>query len=424
VLANKQIHRIVLCGDDLTNTGEILLALKNNGIDENKKVNSPYQCVIEKEIPVEAIQRFRENVEIIDKRRRKGEDKEEYWRSLNDYLKTLPDLPVWGSREIYDRSPPPPPENFPSERTGFIARGKTIGEAWLKILHTITTFGNIKQSQYGEFQQEIINLTSIVTDENPNNISWQPYFTFSPKEFLENYLQTIMSDKLPGSASYGYGNRLRAYFGINQIESMVRQLQKALFTRRAVAVTWDVRQDHLSDDQPCIDLLQAFVQDNKLDLVVYIRSNDMFSAWPQNALALRNVQYEIINKVNSGVLEKIQPGDLIINSASAHIYSRDWEQAQETVDKYFRITRESDPRGNLIIELENGKIKVTHQGPKGEWLGEFYANNAEEAYKIIMKAGIISQTSHALDVGGELRAAYEALKNNWEYNQDQPLEVG
>lgn len=407
ILANKQIKYLILTGADLNYTGDALLALKNKGINNKKQIIGFETAEIESEIPIEAIERFRQNIEIIDKRKTSPEE-------LNSFLSTLPKTQPWGSPEIFKRLPPKKPESYPSEKTGFIIRGEKVGDTWLQILDTILKFGFIKKSQYSDDQQEITCLTSIITNENPNRIDWKPYFQFS-KNHLKKYLpQLLTSNKFEG-VSYTYGSRLRDFKGINQIDSIIQQLKTALYSRRAIAVTWDVGEDHLSSHGPCLDLIQALVQD-KLHLTAYLRSNDMFAAWPENALALRKIQYEIAEKIG------VKPGDLIMISNSAHIYSSDWKKTKNILKKYqIKPTKKPDPRGNLIIELEKDNIKITHLSPLGKPLKEFYAKTAMQAYQQLAKNSIISQISHALYLGAELGKAETALKLNLRYTQDKSL---
>jgi thymidylate synthase len=409
ILANKKINKLVLCGADLDHLGDAILDLKEKGLDENYRIKG-HNAFIENEIPMAAIERFRQNVDIIDKR-----DIRDY-NKLNEFLSTLSKEEPWGEPEIYPRTSPQVPDVYPSEATGFIIREKKVGDVWLKILDTITRFGHIKPSKYDEDQQEICGLISIITDEDPNKIDWMPYFQFS-REHLEKYLPQLMTANIVEGVSYTYGQRLRNFKGINQIDAIVEDLRKAFFSRRAVAMTWDVEKDYNSSNSPCLDLIQALGQE-KLHMTAYIRSNDMFKAWPENALALLMIHEEISKKVN------VPRGDLIIISNSAHIYQQDWAKAEELLKKHpVKLNRAPDPRGNILIELENSKIKVTHLYPDGRPINEFYAESAKEAYTRIAETQMISQISHALDIGRELEKAEIALKNNLNYVQDKPLEI-
>ncbi len=417
ILANKKISKLVICGADLSGSGDVLLALKEKGIDNERRVIGFANSRIEPEIPLEAIERFRKNVETIDKRGTKD------FSELNEFLKTLENENPWGEAEIYEVHKPVSPEQFPSEKTGFVLRGGKVGDVWLKILDTVLRFGYKKKSQYSDEQLETIGLISIISDEDPENIDWKPYFKFS-REHFKNYLPQLMSSEIFENVNYTYGSKLRNFKGINQIESIINQLKETLYTRRAVAITFDVEKDFDNPHSPCLNLIQVLVQD-KLYLSAYFRSNDMFGAWPENALALRSVQHEIAKKVG------VPLGDLIIVSNSAHIYLSNWQEAKDILEKYppsqtwemnSRGKREPDPRGNILVETEDSKIKVTHLDTKGNKIGEFFADNATEAYKKITERQMISQISHALNIGMELGKAESALALGKKYLQDKKLE--
>jgi dihydropteroate synthase len=57
-----------------------------------------------------------------------------------------------------------------------------------------------------------------------------------------------------------------------------------------------------------------------------------------------------------------------------------------------------------------------------ERIGEFYASSALEACREICKKKMISQISHALDIGIELGKAEIAIKDGRKYVQDKELE--
>ena len=66
VLANPQIRLLVICGEERTSSGQALMNLIDKGVDhENKVLNTDY-CQIHKEIPMEAINSFRQNVKYLN----------------------------------------------------------------------------------------------------------------------------------------------------------------------------------------------------------------------------------------------------------------------------------------------------------------------------------------------------------------------
>jgi len=411
-LANKTIRQIYVWGNDLSSSGEVLMSL-----------NSSRDLKLREDIPAEAIAKFRQNVKMIDMRKQSLE-------SLEDKLRRSSIIEPWGENEIYERVAPVPPKIFPSEKTGIFVRGPKIGEVWLEILDNLFKFGYEKPSQYADDQIELPALTSIITDENPDNFYWHPAFGYFPakgdmsrgmtKKSLKHYLpQLLTANKIKG-VNYTYGALLRDHDGIDQIAEMKAHLKKDFFSRRAVGVTWNVAKDYNNSHAPCLDLVQALVQDNSLIMTAYMRSHDMFKAYPENVAAFRHVQKEIADYIGADL------GDLVVHSNSAHAYSSDWDAARELLEKFpaYRRRRSPDPRGNILISVEPARgIKVSHYAPDGTPLQEFYAHNAKGAYLLISRKKIISQISHALDIGVELGKAETALVLGKKYSQDKSLKV-
>jgi len=418
-LANKKLHHLVLTGADLGRTGEALLNLKNKGINpKTKEIYGIDKTKIEPEIPLEAINRFRDNVNIIDKR---GS-----YLELNSFLKTLPQYEPWGNSEIYKRAPPIAPETLPSEKVGFTHRGPKLWNIWLNIVDDIMKFGTIKPSEYGEdqSQRELLNVTSILKNEStiPEKMILPSYLPFSKDDVAKYLPQVLTADGVVG-VSYTYGERYYELNGINQKESIINSLKNSWFSRRAVANLWDAKQDHNNEHPPCLSLIQAIQQEpDRLHGIYSIRSNDMFRGYGENILAFRCSQAEIAKALG------VKLGWTIMNSGSAHIYENSWNQAKKTLeDMPPRTGREPDPRGNILIDTEEPKrgIRISHLDPTtGRKIGEFYVQTAREGSIQIAKRKMASQPSHLLYLGEELTKAGISLGTGMVYIQDEELKFG
>ena len=126
----------------------------------------------------------------------------------------------------------------------------------------------------------------------------------------------------------------------DQIQYIISRLIADKTSRQAIASTWKVEDDMESEHPPCLLVLDYIIRKNKLLSTTYIRSNDMFGAWPENAYMLVRVgQYinqELYrngkvyrlyhNKDNSGS-DVPQLGNLSIISNKAHIYYFNIEEA-------------------------------------------------------------------------------------------------
>jgi thymidylate synthase len=113
--------------------------------------------------------------------------------------------------------------------------------------------------------------------------------------------------------------------GIDQIrKSIIDRLVSNPESRRAIAITWFPVQDISADEPPCLQIVQCLIdQNNRLNLVCVFRSNDMLSAWGQNAFGLAHLQKYICEQINlqiKGDGQKYSQGWLETVSISAHMY--------------------------------------------------------------------------------------------------------
>ena len=412
LLANRHITDLILVGVDMNNCGPALKALFENGVDEkNVVLNCEHVSSIEKEIPLSAINEIRSTVKLHDLRTEKDFGK------ISEYIKNIPKNVSDSKIQTYPEAELVKPENFPSSGSGQVIYSKYAKDVWFKLLKTVNKLGKIKKSQYGEDQREAIAITTVISAEDPDNPEWTDLFPFTKEELLFYYPQVITPNYHEG-LEYTYGQRMMDHEGINQIDSIVEQLKKENFTRRAVVCLWDVKKDNNSSKPPCVTLVNALVNDNKLHLTTYMRSNDVYGAWPRNSLALRKLQKIILERVGNN----LQLGNLSIVLNSAHFYKRDFNKINEIIEKTKnKMPFEQDPNGTLVITIMDNEIVVEHLDPNGKKLDLIKGKTAIQLYKKISNELKISDISHAMDIGAELQKAEIALKLGVEYKQDQPL---
>lgn len=114
--------------------------------------------------------------------------------------------------------------------------------------------------------------------------------------------------------------------GIDQIQmSIIDRLIENPESRRAVAITWVPHLDIDRSEPPCLQIVQALIDaHNAIHLVCLFRSNDMLSAWGQNAYGLSHLLRFICDEINKERKRRNQPpltvGWLETISVSAHMY--------------------------------------------------------------------------------------------------------
>lgn len=431
ILANPNIRYLVVCGLDNSGSGQVLINFANNGFKkiEDKESGFSYWKIIgdvdgriDIEIEKESLEIFRKNVNIIDLR------KEKNLKNIQIAIDNLDqNIPAFASKPyIFPDFQKGNVGSFPAESSAHVIRGEKIAEIWLRILDYILRFGKTDQTSYQNKQKEIIDLVSVVAGEDPENL-YIPRWLPNDAEHMKKYAPTVLTGVCPAGAAYTYGSRIHTYFGVNQVQDCINKIKEEKYSRRATINLLDPRIDAESKNPPCLNHCWFRIQDDKLYLIATIRSNDMFEAWPENALALRLLQ-NIAFKDLVKTYPEIKLGDLVVHSLSAHIYDDAWEEAENIVKKHHNAVfpsanLEQDPRGNFVIRIENQEIIVEHFSMEETLLNTYKAKRATQIYSEMSRNGAISLTSHALYIGAELQKAEMAVKLGLVYEQDWELNI-
>ncbi|NTW18295.1 MAG: thymidylate synthase [Nostocales cyanobacterium W4_Combined_metabat2_030] len=313
---------------------------------------------------------------------------------------------------------------FPGTRYGHRIEGKTIAETWVKIIHRIKTTGTIRPTGYDGKWQELIDLMAVVTEEPDDFYFPEPNYLAIDRSFLEEYISQILDDAInQEGVKYTYGQRLRSWFGRDQIEQVIEKLIGEIDAASAVMTLWDVK-DHEKGGSPCLNHIWLRVVDSELSLTAVLRSNDMFAAWPANAMGLRALQKHIRNEICQRSQYDLKLGPLITLSQSAHIYDDTWSNAEQLIkEQYSAICKKLDyydPAGNFLIEIADDKIVVTHTTPgSGEIVGCYSGKNPLKMIKEICAALPAIRPDHAGYLGMELQKAANCLKIDKSYIQDR-----
>jgi len=422
VFANPAIRYLVMWGADLSASGYALNKFMQNGVDGDRNIVGA-SGAIEKEIPVKALATFRKNIELIDLR---GKPKEEIAQAVKK-LKVKP--PFAKKPQIFPIGVPQI-NTLPSEQVGFKVSAASIAQTWLKVLNVINNYGRIKKTRYASTNElkEILNLTAVVTAENPKEVYFPHYLPFSKQE-LAQYYSEFQTRRIPGT-SYNYGYRWRIHFGIDQVERLKKLLKKRPDSKKMILVTYDVKEDTKNldrGDTPCITQINASVQDNKFFMTAHVRSQDMFHAWPRNMFGALSLQKEIADSAGYDF------GYLTMITHSAHIYADDWSLTRGLLDDYYEAELKykrgfhfhEDPRGNWVIEACHTKKLISaklYTNDMATVLKSFEGATAREVAWRITDWELISLADHAASIGIELSKAEVALQLGIEYNQDKPLD--
>lgn len=455
VMANPRIRTIVLWGAELSLSGHALLQFMKKGINKDRLIIDA-RGEIEKEISSQALEKFRQSVEIIDYRGKKADE-------LVSLLKTLPTKKPFAKKPKTFPPSQPVVRVMPSEQVGFRVEGKTVAQTWLKLLNEIYKYGRFKHTRYTQQNElrEILNLIAVVRNENTDKLYFPKYLPFDLKELLAYYPEMLSARKIPGTA-YNYGERMMKHFGVDQIKKIVELAKLRPDSKKMIAITTDPKLDWSranKGDTPCLTQVLASIQDKKFFLTAHFRSQDMVHGWPRNAFALRRLQERIAKEAGYKV------GCLTMITHSAHIYSDDFALVENLLmDNYEKelgytpaVRYPFDKRVNVVIEVikkneaqvwpawskrykketvpyaiqaalkempkrgrKAGKlIRATLFAPNGgAALKIFEGRTAQEVAYQITDWNYLVDPSHAMYVGQELQRAEECIKAGLVFHQD------
>ncbi len=314
----------------------------------------------------------------------------------------------------------PKPQILPGSQYGHIIEAETIADAWVKILHRIKSIGTVRPTGYDGHVQELINLTTVITNEPRDFYLPNPNYLPCDRTDICNYLPQILEDApYTEGVKYTYGQRLRSWFEVDQIEQVIAKLIKEIDAASAVMSIWDAKQDHTKGGSPCLNHIWLRVVDNELSLTATFRSNDMFNAWVLNAFGLRALQRYIRDAIAKRSEYDLTMGALMTISQSAHIYDDCWQNADQLLHQhYFKSAIKpmyNDTAGNFLVSRRGDQVVVERTFLDGSLAQEFVGKNPLILIREIAANSPTMSPDHALYLGMEIQKAFVKI----DYVQDK-----
>lgn len=149
-----------------------------------------------------------------------------------------------------------------------------------------------------------------------------------------------------------YGKQLRNFNGFDQLKNLVEKAKNNIYDRRLICNLWNPNDIGKMALPPCHYSFQFIATNNFFDIVVTMRSLDLFIGLPYDIL-----MYSIILKSFCAEIG-YEARNVIINIASAHIY----KEHIESVKKYINAKKYSPPKlleVPKILNFDSEKIKIS-----------------------------------------------------------------
>jgi len=353
------------------------------------------------------------------------------WRSKTpeEIQRSIGDIPCL-SQEMEPRAfaPLDIPERitFPSRKTTFPIFAKELGDAWLQLLNLTLRCGTLKTTSEGDRLAEVLNAVvtvELAAQQNSREEALPPFFDFTADEF-EACHRRFTSASGSEDADYSYAERLQSWpcskqeadglEPMNQLERTIERLKKSHDTRSGSLVLLGPTDLDALDDAPCIVSASFNIVDEQLYGTYVLRSEDVHNAWPFDALSLVRLQREVAERIGIPVAS----ATFIMHSA--HIYERDWDGAEKTLDRWFErpLPLQTDPSGLFLFGLDEGRARamlITHEADAVLWEGEFSSPEDLSWYIVDVMPWLSAQ--HIRYVGQECASMMRALQEGEEYLQ-------
>jgi thymidylate synthase len=188
----------------------------------------------------------------------------------------------------------------------------TIGEAWLNVARAILSDG--ERSTYDGLPiRELLMMDLVVASPRPTDELIERYADVDRLAWMHaNFTDHTVVPELGDADSYA--TRLHDYgrTGLDQLHWVVERLRADPTSRSASITTFQP----LSDTSyiPCISLLDFFLVNETLRLVVYAHSIDFGAKGYANLVELASIQEEVAKEL------AVDVGSLTMIVKSAHIY--------------------------------------------------------------------------------------------------------
>lgn len=204
---------------------------------------------------------------------------------------------------------------------------------WYNILSAQAETGHVQDSRDGDVVGEVISAVTVI--EDPTRGIIQSDIRKMPIRYAVGELLWYLSgsNKVSDISKYSdvwarlsddgehvnsaYGNRIFNYFGFDQWEHVKSLLRKDPMSRQAVIHIKDAS-NKPTKDLPCTVSLQFFIRDNKLYMLTYMRSNDLWMGFTYDVFNFTALQVKMAMELG------VELGTYTHVAGSLHLYKRDW----------------------------------------------------------------------------------------------------
>jgi thymidylate synthase len=219
----------------------------------------------------------------------------------------------------------------------------TANDLYVEVLAELMTTGD-HAAPRGMPTREIRGASMILTDPTHNLITVRKLnIRFAVAEFLwiitgQNRLDFISKFNGEIAKFSDDGEHMSGAYGpplTDQLPWVIRKLEDQEDTRQALLTIWRPMPAG-SKDVPCTITMQFMLRNNLLEMITYMRSNDMWLGFPYDLFAFTMIQRYVANAL------QVKAGPYHHHVGSLHLYDRDNEAAEKALDSPHHVIDTAD----------------------------------------------------------------------------------
>jgi thymidylate synthase len=197
-----------------------------------------------------------------------------------------------------------------------VLESPTLGEGWLRASRAILEEGALARYD-GQRTRELTLLTLVIVRPSPHDRVIAQLGDAGWLEWMhENFFVQKDVPELADAKSYAVRLFNYAGSGRDQIAWVVERLRSDPECRSATITTFQPLTD--TSYIPCVSMLDFWLRDGALELVVYAHSLDFGKKAYGNLVELARLQDHVAGELGA------PPGPLVVHAKSAHIYEPEW----------------------------------------------------------------------------------------------------
>ena len=246
-------------------------------------------------------------------------------------------------------------------------------------------------------------------------------------EKYSKFWKTISDDNVNLNSCYGYYIYKMPIPSVrtnNQFDYCLEQLTHNKESKKAVMTIYSgVWHSYKTKDNPCTMFMQFLIRDNRLSLIVNMRSNDVWFGLPYDVPFFCFVQQQMFLRLKK-IYKDLKMGSYVHKATSLHLYDRNIKEAEKYVHnpmsdiKIPLLTNQTMKELNILMMYENNnpgtaKANIASKCMKDDWIK--WAKKLIDNNRWISKAWEVSKKSRCLkkEVGGIYVKNNNVIASGW-----------